>query len=131
MKLFPVDHWVGKHTKAMIQLLESRGMAVDLINDLPEIGVIAYRNDIPVAAGFIRRMEGSYGLMDSYITNATESSSTRHKALSRITEALIEKAKEEGISKLLAFSSDQNTYQRSLMHGFIAMDHKFSLLIVK
>lgn len=95
----------------------------DALRCLPETGYIVFHDNFPVAAGFLRRVEGGFAQMDSYISDPTAPSEQRNEALDLITEALISRAKELELRGIVAFSVDQNTISRSLRHGFIAHNH--------
>lgn len=99
-------------------LLELRGMDFSFLEELPEHGLIALEQGMPVALGFIRRVEGSYAMVDSYVTNPNYSSETRHKALDRITKKLLSWCKANHISKVLSFSSDGGIISRAINNGF-------------
>ncbi len=87
-------------------------------NDLPENGSVVYGDDGPVAAGFIRLVEGNYAWIDSCVTNPASEPSLRDKAMNLLALALISRAKKLGISHILAFSLDENTLVRSQSFGF-------------
>lgn len=116
------------HKDEIIGLLQSHGMHPGLIEDLPEIGLIAIHQDMYVAAGFIRRIEGPYGMLDSYITKSDAPTELRDKALDMITYKLIKIAREGGAVKLLAFSGVENIITRAEKHGFVQIDYKVALL---
>lgn len=107
-----------KHAKFIEQWLTARDLLVGTnVRDLPEIGIVITL-DHPIAAGFIRKVEGGYGLIDGYITDPSASPLDRHNALELLTTSLIEKAQELKFKGLLAFTKDNHTLLRSLSHGF-------------
>ena len=107
--------------------LETRGLDGDLVDDLPEIGMV-----IPgVAAGFLRQCEGGYALMDSFVTNPIEHHKTRNDALNSIVTALLEKAKQLKLKSLLAYSTDYFTLERAKKYGFEEAPHSVMALDLK
>lgn len=92
--------------------------------EIPENGLVIIKDNLePICMGFIRHVEGGYGLVDGYITDPSQPAIERNEALSLLTEELIKLAKELGISALLANTVDDNTFKRSLKHGFSALPH--------
>lgn len=104
-------------------------MNLKVLEDLPEHGYIAFDDmDRPVAAGFIRRVEGNYALIDSLISNPEAPGVLRNEALDLITVQLIKTARELGFKQLIAFSRDVNTLKRAERHGFASLpDHVIAL----
>ncbi len=98
--------------------LEQHKMDVGLADQLPEVGYVAYRHTEPVAMGFLRRVEGDCGIIDSLMTNPHASKADRNEALDAIFSQLIETAKELGIKSLLGYSKDANTLMRARRYGF-------------
>lgn len=67
---------------------------------LPEVGMI-----VPgVAAGFLYRAEGKMALLEHFVTNRTESRINREEAVSLIADSLVEIAKAEGFSVVVAIT---------------------------
>jgi len=115
-----------KYNKAWNPLLKSWLSARDQdtgTDELPEIGYLAMCDNLPVAAGFVRRCEGGYGILDSFVTNPDAPSEIRNEALDLLASRLIEVAKNSNIKKLLASSLDKNTIERSIRFGFKALPH--------
>ena len=105
------------------KMLMERDLPKSALEELPEIGYIFFDEGRAIAAGFLRKCEGNIGILDSYISSPGEPPELRNKALDIITKRLIDAANKVGISKLLAFSTDQNTIYRSVQHGFEAIPH--------
>ncbi len=126
--------WVRKYVAPIHSLFISdwlleRGMNTEIIHDLPKLGWMVY-GDEPLAAGFLRLVEGNYGLIDGLITKPFVGLGNRRRseALDLIVEKIIHEAKVLGLKKIFAFSSDKATLTRSLKHGFI---HQIDTMIVK
>ncbi len=95
---------------------------------LPQHGLIAFEAGIPIAAGFLRCVEGQMAMLDSYITDPLADAALRDIALGRLTAKLIKLAKANNINKLMAFSVDKNTLLRACNHGFSVFPHVFTML---
>lgn len=114
----------ARHVFNLRNILTAREMSDDVIIDLPEIGFVAYHDLSMVAAGFIRRVEGQFALLDSLITNPRHEPPMRDAAIEMVVAALIEQANKEGIQALFAFSIDKNTLERAEQrHGFVRLPH--------
>lgn len=123
----------SEHSFNMAQLLCLRDLPTNLVSDLPKNGFIALDEDgTPIAAGFLRGMEGPYGMLDSYISNPKHSRKDRHNALDEITKRLIALAEELGLNKLIAFSKDDGIISRALSNGFVNLKgHQLQILSIK
>lgn len=85
--------------------------------DLPKMGFI-----VPgVAAGFVRQVEGGYGILDSLVSNPLASKETRHRALDSLFTQLIA----SGPSKMIGTTVDKGTFSRAVDHGFKPHPHTF------
>ena len=115
----------------MEMCLKLRDLDPTLAGDLPEMGLIAIEENEVVAFGFLRKVEGPYAMLDSYLTNPTIAPEVRDKALDRITRKLISIAKVNHINKLIAFSADAHTIERAATLGFVAHSHVFNVLDLK
>ncbi len=125
MKLVRFTH---KHLPYVEEMLTLRDMDKAILKDLPQIGYICFHHEVPIAIGFLRRMEGPYAILDSYMTNPHLDADIRNTALDKITESLLYYAKKNNVIKVLAFSLDSNTIQRALRHGFVQHSHVFTSL---
>lgn len=128
MIVVPYDRY--KHGKELFQMLNDHGMSVSILDNLPEFGLVAHRGEKIIAAGFIRKVEGSSAMLDSYITNPRTKPESRDRALDLITYKLIQIAKKQSISQLVNFSSEQNIITRAQKHGFIVVPHQVSVLLL-
>lgn len=95
-----------------------RELPVPTLKDLPQEAITVYSDGVPVAAGFLRKCEGNYALIDSCVTDPEQSPAIRDKSMNVLAEALVFRAKELGINNILAFSVDENTLTRSEKFGF-------------
>lgn len=112
-------------------MLTKRELPQTLLIELPEIGYIAFHYQIPIAVGFIRRIEGDYVMLDSYLTDPNAKPEDRDNALDSITNKLINHCRNHNVNKILAFSLDDNTTKRALKHGFALHAHVFTSLSLR
>lgn len=114
---------------ALVQdFLERRNLPTNLVYKLPEIGCIAFLGDSPIAMGFIRGIEGDAGMFDGFITDPSQHPSIRNEALDAVMKHLIERAKEEKLSKVVGYILDAHMLSRSLKHGFIKSEYELVAL---
>ncbi len=79
---------------------------------LPKIGYIVMLHDQPIATGFLRRVEGGYGQLDTFATNPYFGSQIRNEAIELVIKALIDDAKRLKLQGLLAFTHDKGLLGR-------------------
>lgn len=92
--------------------------------NLPKIGYIAFYNKIPVAAGFLRRVEGDViAQIDGLTSNPFFGSIIRHNALSQVLDRLILDAEELELKGLMAFCLDPSSVKRAESIGFEVIKH--------
>lgn len=102
-------------------MLESQnyiGISDITLDTLPAIGYIAMQSGFPVAAGFLRMVEGGYAQIDTLATNAKFKSEPRHKAISSVVDELIKSAKILELKGIIALSSDEGVLNRASSLGF-------------
>jgi hypothetical protein len=90
----------------------------DISENLPEIGFIATEGAIPVAAGFLRRIEGGYAQIDSLVSNKDMPGPMRHEALDKIVQTLITTAKTLKIKGIISYTQDKSVVMRAVATGF-------------
>lgn len=129
MIIFHWDKNLSAPKNAFSKLLKAHAMSKELIRFLPETGFIFCddRED-PIAAGFLRKVEGRVGILDSYISNPKMDSQIRNEMLNRITERLIVKAKHFQMRQLFAWSLYPEIIKRACDHGFKQSAHGFAIL---
>lgn len=123
--------YYSKHFDIVIALHKTQNSPlVDKLTDkdLPRIGYIATYNDIPVAAGFLRKVEGGYCILDTLVTNANISSDIRHLALTELVDKLIDTAKVYKFKTIIAYSMDDGILSRAYSIGFKAIDQSLIAL---
>lgn len=85
---------------------------------LPKIGYIALLNKHPIAAGFLRRVEGGYAQLDGLTSNAHFGSLIRHEGIKKVVDALLSDAKDLRLNGIMAFTEDQGVLDRAKTIGF-------------
>lgn len=121
MDVLIFNPWVDiKFVKSWLKL---RDMDESLAEDLPQIGYMAFVGDLPVAAGFLRQVEGNAAQIDSVITDPKADPKIRNEAIDAIVERLIDFARKDGVKMILSFSIDAHTLERSKKHGFKQLPH--------
>lgn len=85
---------------------------------IPTFGYVAFDGDERIAMGFLRRCEGRFTIVDSFITNPKISGEKRNEALNIVLAKILLTAKEFGSSSVLAFTTEDNIYQRAKRFGF-------------
>lgn len=89
---------------------------------LPRIGYIAYLGQQPIAAGFLRRVEGGFGQIDTLVSNAHFGSQIRHNAIDKVVSSLLDDAKVLGLEGIIAFTSDTGVLKRAEAMGFHVLE---------
>lgn len=112
-----------RHFDLLQVMLRSRDLKVDYADTVPKLGLLAFYNETPVAAGFLRRVEGHYAILDSLITDPTAAPQVRDKILDLLVTMLIGLAKRHKIKGLQAGTLDSRTLVRALRHGFVQHTH--------
>lgn len=80
---------------------------------LPKIGYIVMLGNAPVAAGFLRKLEGGYGQLDTFVTNPFLGSIVRNEGLNQVVENLLLEAKNEKMLGLLAMTESPDIIKRA------------------
>lgn len=99
--------------------------------DVPDVGFVACFKKRPIAAGFLRQIEGENALFDSLISNPEATSEFRHIAIDLVVNAVIGAARKRGIKQVLAFTVDEGTLKRALRHSFVKLPHTVISLDLK
>lgn len=97
-------------------------------SEIPLIGFIAYDRGQVVGAAFLRQVEGMVGLLDGITSNPEVASDIRHKALDALIEAVVNKARELGIKRVIGYSVNDSTKIRSERHGFVRSPYELYVL---
>lgn len=111
------------HIYHLLDWAEKRDVHQPPLDEVPKHGVVILTDNAPICMGFVRLVEGGYGLIDGYISDPNQPAKQRNEALSLLTDEIIKLSKELGLSALLANTVDKHTLERSLKHGFSALPH--------
>lgn len=98
------------------------GLAYINMKVLPKIGYIALMNKQPIAAGFLRRLEGNFAQLDTLVSNPYFGSQIRHIGIDKVVKALINDAKDLKLHGIVAFTADTGTLKRAADMGFKVID---------
>jgi hypothetical protein len=91
---------------------------------LPKIGYIALIQGQPVAAGFLRKVEGNIvAQLDGLTSNPYFGSIIRHQGISKVVDQLIYDAKALKLKGLIAFTVDKGILERAEAIGFHRAAH--------
>lgn len=115
-----------KYLKSLHDLLETNayGDLSDVnMKTLPKIGYIAIMGGHPIAAGFLRRVEGGYAQLDTLTSNKFFGSQVRHEGIKLVTDALIEDAKTLKLHGIIAFTTDDGVLKRAKDKNFVVFPH--------
>lgn len=85
---------------------------------LPKIGYIATLDKIPVAAGFLRRLEPCYAQIDTLCSNPYFGSIIRHEGIKLVVDQLIADAKRLKLEGIIATTANLGILQRAEALGF-------------
>lgn len=115
-----------KHLSMLIEMLEDQDYPDTNVTmkNLPKIGYIAMLDNIPIAAGFLRRVEGDeVAQIDGLTSNPHFGSIIRHKGINLVLNQLVIHAKELNLLGLYAFCQDVSTIKRAEDIGFRVVSH--------
>lgn len=91
---------------------------------LPKIGYIAMLDNVPIATGFLRRVEGDVvAQIDGLTSNPYLGSIIRHNGINLVLKQLIEDAKELKLKGVYAFCVDPTMVNRAELLGFAKVAH--------
>lgn len=107
--------------------LKARDLKIPSQDEMPENGYVI-SDTSPIAMGFIRKVEGGYGMMDSFITDPDKDPIIRDKALDLLTKKLLDKAEDLKLISLVSYSRDLNTLVRAQKHGMQCLQHTVLVL---
>lgn len=110
--------------------MNKRGLSLLPKNELPSIGYMVYSNYVPVAAGFLRRCEGNISLLDSLIADPECSFEVRNACIDLLVSHLLSEAKKYDIKRVISYSVNVRTLERSKKHGFVVQPHQVISVIL-
>ena len=114
---------VSEHLCIIHQWLEQHKSHKPGEDEIPAHGFIAFSDNTPVAAAFLRRVECGYGQIDGMVTNPEMSGESRHAALNAIVDQLLSMAKDFGMKGIMAITLDKSILLRSQKYEFVQQPH--------
>lgn len=113
------EHWYD-----LLTCLQLRNAYIPIVDTTPAIGYVAYKEDTPVAYGFLRQVEGGYGMVDGLVTNPRElDRKVRHEGLDLVFSHCQKEAIKLNIHSLIGFSVNTSTIERSEANGYAKLPH--------
>lgn len=85
---------------------------------LPKVGYMALMNGHPIAAGFLRRVEGGYAQLDTLTSNKHFGSQVRHLGITKVLDSLLSEAKDLKLHGIVSFTSEDAIVTRAQSMGF-------------
>lgn len=120
-----------KHLQDLNSLLASNSHPEVDNKTLPKIGYIVYLNKVPIAAGFLRRLEPCYAQIDTLCSNKYFGSIHRHNGIKMIVDTLIDEAKRLKLDGLICHTKDTGVLNRAKDLGFHEINEKIIGLPLK
>jgi len=115
------SYYAPEHYSLIEHWLKFRGLDPAMAEDLAKTGFVAFKDNLAIAAGFLRMCEGSLAMIDGLVSNPYAPGVARHHALDEIIDELIFCARERGVKRILAYSVDNGTINRAQDHGFMSL----------
>jgi hypothetical protein len=122
---------IPRHMADLWSMLVRREAYLPQKEEMPAIGYIAFEDTVPVAACFLRKVEGGYGQLDGLTSNPHCSKENRHKALDLVVQRCIKAAEDCGIKHIISFTLDSSTTSRAEANGFVKQPHTVIALSIK
>lgn len=122
---------IEKHMSDLLSMLRSREAYLPGEDEMPATGFIVYDDQTPVAAAFLRRVEGGYAQVDGLTSNPHCSKERRHKALNLTIQRCVEAAEAMGVKHIISFCLDNSTTRRAELNGFEKQPHTVVTLTIK
>lgn len=114
----------AKHNEHIQLWLKHHKMKSTFVDMLPENGWVGFDNyGAPTSAGFLRKCEGNFGILDSLITNPKAPGYARHVCIDMVVTEILNYARSQGILQIMATSKFEDTLERATSHGFVRLPH--------
>lgn len=123
-----------KHLPLLHDLLTSNqyeGICHIDMKTLPKIGYIVLLGKVPIAAGFLRRLEPCFAQIDTLASNAYMGSLVRHQGITMVVDALIADAKVLKLKGIVSHTSNQGVLKRAEVLGFHVVKETIIALPIK
>lgn len=114
-----------KHLPIIVSWLRAHNQVVMDTCETPKIGFMVMHKypKEPIAAAFLRKIEGGYGQFDTLVTNPCASSQDRHEAIEMLTNQILRRAVELKMPHIRVITNDAGTLMRSQACGFAKLPH--------
>lgn len=115
-KEFSIVPFRYRYLSSLLDMLNSQKyLCISEINmkNLPKIGYIVLFNGHPIAAGFLRRVEGGYAQFDTLVSNPYFGSKIRHEGIDLVVETLLQEAKTLKLKGIIALTSEPTIVTRA------------------
>ena len=116
------------HRDSLVAILMRREMDSTMVSNLPAFGLIAIEDNAVIGCGFLRKVEGNFAMLDSFMTDPTALSWVRCHALDMLAKKLISIARENNHRKLICLTVEKSIQERAETYGFLNASH---LVMVK
>jgi hypothetical protein len=103
-----------QHMEAAQRWAVAQGIAPLVPEILPRVGVV----EPGVAVGWLYQTDSRVGLLEEFITNPKASSKSRHAAVDEIGLALLARAKELGLVRVIIHTSHRSIARMCIRRGF-------------
>ncbi len=120
-----------KYMTMLLEMLEDRNyphIASISMKSLPKIGYIAIMNKQPIAAGFLRMVEGGYAQMDTLVSNPYFGSIIRNEGIVKVVDSILSDAKDLKLIGIIAFTEDLGVLKRAEVLGFTKVEQSIITL---
>jgi len=97
---------------------------------LPKIGYIVLLGKVPIAVGFLRRLEPCFAQIDTLTSNKYLGSIVRHQGITMVVDELIAHAKALNLKGIIAHTSSPDVLKRAQTLGFHEIKEKIIGLIL-
>lgn len=113
-----------KHLPVLNEWRKGHALNECKIEDLPAIGFISYHNDSPVAAAWLRHVEGGFAQIDNLIADPNKyPGKARSACIDALVVKIIDHAKKIGVSAIISNTIDKTILKRAQKHGFRILPH--------
>lgn len=115
-----------KYLPALLDMYNSQnyaGIADINMNTMPKLGYIVFMDSVPIAAGFLRRVEGGIGHLDGLVSNAHFGGQIRHEGIRLVVDTLLKEAKVLKLKGIIATTADEGILKRAISLGFHIVKH--------
>lgn len=122
--MLSLEMYTPKYKSDISDWLRARNIDPRLADDLPMTGFVVLLKGTPIASGHLRLIEGSYGMVDSLITDPEAPAQYRNEALDLIINQLFSFAKQLQLKQVIGLTLDSSTHMRAQRLGMTATSLK-------